>query len=47
MVSVGLTAPMETEKLESTRQRLSIACSLQLTSRTEVAGSVPNLAVSS
>src|SRR5215831_5305101 len=41
-VSPGLTAPMLGKKLVSATYRLSSSCALQLTSSTEVAGSVPN-----
>src|SRR5271157_1400511 len=41
-VSAGFTAPMLGKKLVSTTYRLSTSCALQLTSRTELAGSVPN-----
>ena len=40
-VSAGFTAPMLGKKLVSTTYRLSTSCALQLTSRTELAGSVP------
>ncbi len=40
-VSAGFTAPMLGKKLVSTTYRLSTSCALQLTSRMEVAGSVP------
>jgi hypothetical protein len=38
----GFTAPIEQKKLPSTTYRLSTSCARQLTSRTDVAGSVPN-----
>ena len=41
-VSAGFTAPMLGKKLVSTTYRLSSSWALQLTSSTEVAGSVPN-----
>src|SRR5215813_1412530 len=40
-VSEGFTAPMLTKKLVSTTYRLSSSWALQLTSRTEVFGSLP------
>src|ERR1039458_2195515 len=40
-VSAGFTAPMLGKKLVSTTYRLSTSCALQLTSSTDVAGSVP------
>jgi hypothetical protein len=45
IVRVGFTAPIEGKKLESTTQRLSRSCALQLTSRTDVVGSVRKRAV--
>src|SRR5262245_15807488 len=44
-VSAGFTAPMLGKKLVSTTYRLSSSWALQLVSRTEVAGSEPNLTV--
>src|SRR5262249_54937568 len=41
-VSAGFTAPMLGKKLVSTTYKLSSSWALQLTSSTEVAGSVPN-----
>jgi len=41
-VRAGFTAPMLGKKLVSTTYRLSSSWVLQLTSSTEVAGSVPN-----
>src|SRR5262245_54510989 len=45
-VRAGFTAPMLGKKLVSTTYRLSSSWALQLTSSTEVAGSVPNRQVS-
>ena len=45
MVSVGLTAVLDTKKLESTTYRLSSSCILQFRSSADVAGSVPNRTV--
>jgi len=44
-VSAGFTAPMLGKKLVSTTYRLSTSCALQLTSRTDDAGSAPNQTV--
>ena len=45
IVRVGLTAPIDTKKPESTTYRLSSSWALQFTSRTDVDGSVPNRTV--
>ena len=45
IVRVGFTAELETKKLESATYTLSSSCILQLMSRADAAGSVPNRTV--
>jgi hypothetical protein len=45
IVGVGFTAPIDGKKLASVTYKLSIPCALQLRSRTDCLGSVPNRSV--